>query len=113
VTPWRGLLPVRNGVNQGEPPMSDAPIAIPFNPARAEATNRSVGLNVATAMVSRAISLDALASSIGVTPEYLRACFKGKGRLRPGALIAASQRLHVSMAMFFSEGETSAGQVIH
>jgi DNA-binding transcriptional regulator YdaS (Cro superfamily) len=77
------------------------------------AVNACVGRNIVSAMAARAMTVEALATRIGVTPAKLRECLMGRGRLSAAATIEVAISLGVTVGELFNDSEFTANHVIH
>jgi hypothetical protein len=76
-------------------------------------TNAHVGFNVAAVMSARSISIDALAASLGMLADELRACLRGDVRLPIDQLCEAADRLGVYVIDLFAGYCSADGYALH
>jgi hypothetical protein len=75
--------------------------------------NSVVGFNVASAMVMQAVSIDALAELLHISPDELRQCFRGDARLPVDRICVAAKRLRVTVQCLFREDDSADGCTLH
>ncbi len=73
--------------------------------------DKVVGFNLARAMQEMALDVDLMAASLGVEPQHLRDCLRGRERLHPNEMVAAAYILGVRLTTFFDGELVTAGSI--